>query len=145
MGAYKCLIDGVINITKLDTQYDDVMDFKFFCFNGKVKFFKVDFGRFIEHHANYYSPNGEIQNFGESDYPPIENFSIILPQNLFDMVSLAEQLSKGHPFLRVDFYNVNGNIFFGELTFYPASGMGKFTPIGTDSVLGELIEFDSIS
>lgn len=145
MGAYKCLIDGVINITKLDTQYDDLMDFKFFCFNGKVKFFKVDFGRFIEHHANYYSPNGEIQNFGESDYPPIENFSIILPQNLFDMVSLAEQLSKGHPFLRVDFYNVNGNIFFGELTFYPASGMGKFTPIGTDSVLGELIEFDSIS
>lgn len=38
--------------------FAELKDYKFFCFNGKVKFFKIDFGRFVEHHANYYSPEG---------------------------------------------------------------------------------------
>ena len=43
------------------------------------------------------------------------------------------------PFLRVDFYNVNGKIFFGELTFYPASGMGKWTTEEADSIIGDYL------
>lgn len=65
--------------------------------------------------------------FGEQSFEPDPNYIIELPDNLKEMIALAERLSKNEPFLRVDFYNVNGKIFFGELTFYPASGMGKWT------------------
>lgn len=56
------------------------------------------------------------------------------------MISLAERLSKNEPFLRVDFYNVNGKIYFGELTFYPASGLGKWTTEGADLMIGKNID-----
>ena len=117
----------------------DLPDYKFFCFNGKVKFFKVDFGRFVEHHANYYSSEGKLLNFGEKGLDPDPNYPIELPINLGEMISLAEKLSENEPFLRVDFYNVNGKIFFGELTFYPASGMGQFNPTEYDDWIGNLL------
>jgi len=56
------------------------------------------------------------------------------------MVSLAERLSRGIPFLRVDMYNVNGKIFFGELTFYPASGFGVLVPEEANKEIGNLID-----
>ena len=116
----------------------DLLDYKFFCFNGKVRFFKIDFGRFVEHHANYYSPNGELLKFGEQGLDPDPTYPIELPNNLKEMISLAERLSENEPFLRVDFYNVNGNIYFCELTFYPASGMGKWTTDDADMTVGKL-------
>ena len=116
---------------------NDLPDYKFFCFNGKVRFFKVDFGRFVEHHANYYSPEGELLEFGEQRLEPDPSYPIELPNNLRDMIALAERMSKNEPFLRVDFYNVNGKIFFGELTFYPASGLGKWTIEEADIKIGE--------
>ena len=118
----------------------NLVDYKFFCFNGIVKFFKVDFDRFIDHHANYYSLDGKLLYFGEADYPPIPDRKISIPENLGDMIYLAERLSKGHVFLRVDFYSINSIIYFGELTFYPASGLSRFTPISTDIQLGELLD-----
>lgn len=118
----------------------DLLDYKFFCFNGKVKFFKVDFGRFVEHHANYYSPEGELLEFGEQGLEPDPNYPIELPSNLNKMISLAEKLSGNEPFLRVDFYNVNGKIYFGELTFYPASGMLPWTTEKADETIGGYLE-----
>ena len=115
----------------------ELNDYKFFCFNGKVKFFKVDFGRFVEHHANYYSPEGELLEFGEQGLEPDPNYPIELPANLREMISLAEKLSENEPFLRVDFYNVKGKIYFGELTFYPASGMSKWTTEEADVTIGK--------
>lgn len=123
-------------IKELKPEFEDLMDYKFFCFNGKVKFFKVDFGRFVEHHANYYSPEGKLLNFGEAALPPDPNISIILPANINEMITLAERLSVSHPFLRVDFYNINGQIYFGELTFYPASGMIPWTSPNVDIEIG---------
>lgn len=117
----------------------DLLDYKFFCFNGKVKFFKVDFGRFVEHHANYYDTDGKLLPFGEKKFEPAPAHIIELPNNLREMILLAERLSKNEPFLRVDFYNVNGTIFFGELTFYPASGMGKWTTEEADSIIGDYL------
>ncbi len=117
----------------------ELLDYKFFCFNGKVKFFKVDFGRFVEHHANYYSPEGELLEFGEQGLEPDPNYPIELPYNLSEMISLAEKLSANEPFLRVDFYNFKGKIYFGELTFYPASGMLPWTSEDADVTIGEYI------
>lgn len=127
-----------------DNLPEDLRDYKFFCFNGKVKCFKIDFGRFTEHHANYYSPEGELLPFGELRFPPIPEHVEIIPSNLQEMISKAELLSTNHPFVRVDFYNVNDNIYFGEMTFFPATGMGKFTDESWDERLGSWINLSNI-
>lgn len=122
----------------------DLHDYKFFCFNGKVKFFKIDFDRTTNHHANYYDLNGELQPFGENSCPPIPQKHLNMPSQLVTMVELAEKLSKGMPFLRVDFYEVNNNIYFGELTFYPASGMGKWIDETWDFKFGSWLTLPEI-
>ena len=58
------------------------------------------------------------------------------------MIKLAEELSYGEPFIRVDFYNVNGQIYFGELTFYPASGMLPWTPASADYEIGQMLDLN---
>jgi len=124
---------------------EELNDYKFFCFNGKVEYFKIDFGRFVEHHANYYDKNCNIAYFGEADLLPVYTHKIIIPNNIKEMIDIAEKLSKDKPFIRVDLYNVNGKIYFGELTLYPASGLGKFSPEEWDLYLGELIKLPELS
>lgn len=121
----------------------DLRDYKFFCFNGRVKCFKIDFGRFVEHHANYYSPEGNLLPFGEKGFEPDYNHVEIMPVNLNNMITIAEKLSDGFKFLRVDLYNVKGKIYFGELTFYPAAGMGAFIPEEWDEKLGRMLNIDN--
>ena len=118
----------------------ELRDYKFFCFGGVCKCMKVDFDRFVEHRANYYNPQGNLLDLGETICPPDKQKNIVLPTNMDKMIVLAEKLSQGIPFLRVDFYDVNGQIYFGELTFYPASGFGAFTDDEWDVELGKWIE-----
>lgn len=122
-----------------DEETGDLRDYKFFCFNGEVKCFKVDFDRFSCHRANYYDVSGNLLHFGEIVCPPDYERDIKIPASLSRMISLAEKLSCGQPFLRVDFYDVNGKIYFGEMTFFPASGFGEFAPNSWDNVLGSWI------
>ena len=117
----------------------DLRDYKFFCFNGKVKFLKVDFDRFIDHHANYYDTSWQILPFGEVMYKPQFDKIIAKPKNFDIMIGLAEKLSKDIPFARVDFYNVEGKIYFGEITFFPAGGVGEFTEPYADELLGSYL------
>lgn len=114
----------------------DVKDYKFFCYNGKVKYFKIDFDRFICHRANYYDRDGNLMMFGETDFPPDYERSISLPQNLIKMIELSETLSKNFPFIRVDFYEVENKIYFGELTLYPVAGFGEYLNNG-DEIMGK--------
>ena len=67
------------------------------------------------------------------------------PVTYEQMKEIARKLSRGYPFVRVDLYSVNEGIFFGELTFYPASGYGRFTPDKYDEVLGNLFEISSFT
>ena len=114
-------------------------DYKFFCFNGEVKCFKIDFARFSNHRANYYTPQGEFLSFGEKSYPYDERAELFMPANLSKMEVLAAKLSEGFPFVRFYFYNCYGRILFGELTFYPASGFGEFTSEEWDEKLGDML------
>lgn len=118
----------------------ELYDYKFFCFNGEVRCFKVDFDRFVNHKANYYDKEKNILEFGEAICPPDYTKQISFPKNIDKMIELAECLSKNIPFLRVDLYNVGGKIYFGELTFYPASGFGKFVPEKWDENIGKWLE-----
>lgn len=124
----------------VDSKINELRDFKFFCFDGRVRCYKVDFDRFADHHANYYDKEGNLLPFGELEYPPKYDNQLEMPDTIIEMERLAEKLSQEIPFLRVDFYDVNGKIYFGELTFYPASGLGKFTTDDWDETLGGWIK-----
>jgi len=138
MGGGKLLtINAVDDVVEV---HQEINDYKFFCFNGEPRFLKVDFGRFIEHHANYYDLEWNLLPFGEEGLNPDPSHEFLPPPNFKMMIELARRLSAEHPFLRVDFYNVAGKILFGELTFFPASGFGPFTPAEWNSKIGQLIK-----
>lgn len=137
---YKNVKHRIIVEKYMKEENEELKDYKFFCFNGKVKFFKIDFDRFINHRANYYDINGKILPFGEEICPPDFTRDIYLPKNLKKMINLAERLSKNIKFLRVDFYEINNKIYFGELTFYPAAGFGRFIPDEYDKILGDMLK-----
>ena len=122
-----------------DDAVHELRDYKFFCFGGQVKCFKIDYDRFVDHHANYFDKEGKLLEFGEAICPPVYDRKIDLPKSLSKMVEFAEKLTKEMPFLRVDFYDVNGKVYFGELTFFPASGLGRFIPEEWDLKMGEWI------
>ena len=117
----------------------ELKDYKFFCFGGKVKCFKVDYDRFIDHHANYYTPQGEMLPFGEVVLKTDFSHHEVMPANLDEMIKIAERLSDGLKFVRVDLYNISDRIYFGEITFYPAAGFGAFSPEEWDNRLGDLM------
>lgn len=120
---------------------NNVYDYKFFCFNGRVKFMKVDFDRQTNHGANYYDRDFNLLEIEEAvDCPRNPEKGIERPKNFELMIELAEKIANGHKFLRVDFYEVNGNVYFGETTFYPASGMGKLGPDNADLEIGKLLK-----
>lgn len=134
---YKNVPRRIIAEEYISESNGELLDYKFFCFNGKVKCMKVDFDRFTNHSANYYNTKGVLLPFEEVAYPSNPNRIIEFPTNFNQMVFFAEKLSEEIPFLRVDFYNLNGSIYFGELTFFPAGGIGKFEPNEWDLKLGE--------
>lgn len=127
-----------------DGSGEDLKDYKFFCFNGEPKFLKVDVNRFHGHRANYYNLEWELQEFGEVDFPHDINAHVEKPTNFDEMLTLARKLSAGLPFLRCDFYSVKGKTYFGEVTFFPASGCGLWYPGTKDRELGDLIDLSLI-
>lgn len=122
---------------------NDLHDYKLFCFNGVVKCFKIDFDRQTDHHANYYDRQCNLLPFGEKRFLPQPEKKLEIPINLERMIQLAETLAKDIDFVRVDFYNLKGKIYFGEITFFPASGVGKFEPEEWDIILGSWLKLPS--
>ena len=133
---YKNVPRKIIAEKYMSDNHGELRDYKFFCFNGKVRCFKVDFDRFQNHRANYFDIHKKLLPVGEQICPPDFSREIEIPDNIDNMIALAEKISAGHSFLRVDFYSISGKIYFGELTFFPASGFGKFIPEEYDMILG---------
>lgn len=119
-----------------DEETQEARDYKFFCFGGEVKCFKVDFDRFTEHHTNWYNRSGGLLPYRAKSIAECAA-EIELPKELPVMIQLAETLSRSISFVRVDFYCVNKQIYFGELTFYPASGFLRFNDDAWDKQMGD--------
>ena len=124
---------------------DGINDYKFFCFNGKVKLLFIATDRVNENEETKFDFYDE--NF---NHLPIKNGhpnALIPPSkqlNFEKMKELAEILSKDIPHLRVDFYEINGKIYFGELTFSHWAGMVPFEPEEYDLILGNWIDISNI-
>lgn len=109
-------------------------DYKFLCFNGKFKYLWVDLNRYTNHTRGWWNEKLQYLNI-DSIYPGHKGH-IALPENIDEMIRIAETLASDFPFVRVDLYNVDGKIYFGELTFYPQSGYIPFKPDSFDFELG---------
>jgi hypothetical protein len=119
---------------------DVPLDYKFFCFWGKVHCIQVDIERFRGHHRNMYSRDWSSANF-VLEYPQGDPLS--KPANLTEMIEVAEQAAADFDFCRVDLYSPDGNrIVFGELTLAPGSGLDRFYPREMDYRLGALWKMD---
>lgn len=120
-----------------DTGKNGLTDYKFYCFNGKAKYLYVSTG--LEDHKTaqigFLTMDWKFAPFGRSDYKAFDKLPL-RPVNLFEMVRIAEKLSRDFLFLRVDLYEINGKIYFSELTFTPCSGMMPFSPYEWDERLG---------
>lgn len=112
-----------------------ISDYKFLCFNGKPVYVVYDKDRFSDHKRNFYDVNWNYVKV-DSDCPCFED-SVKKPENYEKMVEIASVLSRDFPAVRVDLYNIEGKIYFGELTFYPWSGYVQYTPDNFDFELGK--------
>ena len=128
-----------------DSAKQDLTDYKVFCFNGEPRYIQVIQDRNTKETIDFFDTEWNHQEFyglNPVSGPEIKpsTCKIARPYNLSKMLEIAEILSKGTDFLRVDLYNVNGHIYFGELTFFPASGFGTFTPAEWNVRLGNMMK-----
>jgi len=114
------------------------MDFKIYCFNGKPTFVLVVVDRFTNHTEAFFDTNWVLQPF-YVDYPPT-NKVLQKPDQFEVMLEIAENLSTGLPFCRVDLYNYEGKTIVGELTLHSNSGFEIFNPSETDQLFGKLLK-----
>lgn len=121
----------------LESDDNDLTDYKFYCFNGKPYYCQVITGRRTKECIDFFDKQWVHQNFVGLN-PGVGNAEICpeKPSNYEEMWGLAGQLAGTFPFVRVDLYSVKGKTYFGELTFYPASGYGEFKPDEVDFELG---------
>ena len=115
-----------------------IEDYKFLCFSGVPKYVIIDKDRYIGHKRNFYTIDRQKIDVDSDCKQFSEDYKF--PVNYDEMVEIAKRLSEDFPFVRVDLYNINGKIIFGELTFYPWSGYVQFTPDDFDFKLGQEIE-----
>ncbi len=136
--AYKGLKPRIIAEEYLENPTDPeagVSDYKHYCYGGKLSHLTIDSERYTAHKRAYLDKNWNKMEL-DSECTPFEG-EVPKPKNLEKMFEIAEKLAEGFPFVRVDLYNVEGKIYFGELTFYPGSGYVIYTPDEWDYKFGE--------
>ncbi len=127
----------------VEDEYKELRDYKFFCFNGKPEIMYLSEG--LEDHKtagmSFYDMNMKLTDCRRADYRPLD-YMPKKPVNFEKMKKFSTVLSKGIPHLRVDWYEINGKLYFGELTFYTQTGMIPFEDESWDKKLGNLIKLD---
>lgn len=134
--AYKNIKPQIIIEAFLEENGKTPVDYKFFCFSGRMDFFKIDFDRFENHMEIFFDRELNKLNLIEVGLKAYQG-KIELPVNFKEMVRLADTLSEGFDFMRVDLYSINKKIYFSELTPYPGGVSAKFDPDSFDSAFGD--------
>ena len=138
---YKKIKPRILAETYLeDESKSELKDYKFFCFNGDVKYCEVIANRRTGMTIDFYDKEWNQVELREPDFCPNASALHNMPSNYNEMIEIAHKLSKGFPFIRIDLYNVNKSIYFGEMTFTPASGLRKFEPREWSLIFGNWIK-----
>ena len=136
--AEKYMTDNVNTSTN-----ETLKDYKFYCFDGKVRFLMINSDRNFKTStkADYFDCDFNWLDFTwgyeHANVRPVK------PDCFDEMIAISEKLSKGLPHVRVDLYECNGQIYFGELTFYDGSGFDKIEPIEWDYKIGKMLKLPS--
>lgn len=130
----------------LECEDGDLPDYKFFCFDGLCEFsyVKVDYARSHDAGRLAFFDKKLNQLSVKMDYCNLLDDKIELPSQYNEMIELANKISKGFPHVRVDFYLVNGKVYFGEMTFYNASGYMSFEPDEFDFEMGKMFKTERV-
>lgn len=139
-GGYAVIGDGyVLRIRKRGQS--QLRDYKVFCFSGEPKLLYLSEG--LENHEtahiSFVTLDWQFAKYTRSDYAPFKSLPP-RPKNLDKMIELARVLSKNIRFLRVDFYEISGRVYFGELTFHPNAGFNPFEKEEYDQELGNFLK-----
>ena len=122
---------------------DDLADYKFYCYNGYADAVMICVDRQIGDPKFYFfDKEWNLKRYNKRGKEAPADFTLPKPDGVDKMFDLASVLSKDIPYARVDFYNVNGKIYFGEITFFPASGFDKNRLPESDALFGDMIRLD---
>lgn len=121
----------------------EITEYKVLCFEGKAKLVELILNRFKGNATqDFYTPDWVKTEIYENDIPPSDN-EFVRPENLSRIIELSEILAEGIHHLRVDWYEVNGKIYVGELTFFDGGGFSLFYPQKYNEIIGSWIQLES--
>lgn len=124
----------------VDESGTELKDYKFFCFNGEPKYMLLVSGRQAgKKRFDYFDLNWNHLPVHDVGCPGAERLPA-KPDNFEEMIFIAKKLSKGMTHVRVDLYNINSKIFFGELTFFDGSGLSVYDPREWDFKFGQFLK-----
>ena len=127
----------------VDESGKELKDYKWICFNGIPKSLFIITGRYSgDMRLDWFDDKFKKLPF-ERGYPN-SNITYGKPKAFEEMKELAQRLSQGIPFVRVDFYNVNGHLYVGEFTFFPGGGVEVFKPKEWDSIFGSWLDLSTV-
>lgn len=141
--VYKDMKPRILCEKFLEIEKGELFDYKFFCLNGRVEFIQVTDNDPKTSRINLYDVEWNLmkEKYAFVGSPK----QIPRPSNLLKMIEIAKTLSNPFPFARIDLYDVNGNVVFGEITFFPSSGFKGFEPKEYDLVLGNKLIMPNIT
>ena len=126
----------------VDESGTELKDYKFFCFDGQPKMLFIATDRPFDTRFDFYDIDFNHLPFEQGH--PLATKKIVKPKGFDEMVRLAAFLSQGMPHVRVDFYDINGKIYFGEFTFFHFSGNVPFKPEEWDYKIGQWLNLPRI-
>ena len=137
---YKAVKPRVLAEKYMEDETGELQDFKVHCFNGVPRAILVCRDRFSSSGMteDFFTDSWEHMDV-HRPHTPFSREPIPKPEQLDEMLRLSRALSEGIPFVRTDFYIVGGKLYFGEITFFPASGMKRFEPESYDRLFGSWI------
>lgn len=119
---------------------DDLIDYKFYCFNGDADVVMMCTERETGYPKFYFfDKDWKLRRLNKRGKEAPEGFSLPKPEGMDEMFTIASKLSKGLPYARIDLYNIEGKIYFGEITFFPSGGFDVNRLPESDLYFGEKI------
>lgn len=114
----------------VDESGTELKDYKIFCFNGEPRYCQVISDRNTDEKIDFYDMHWKrlVGLVGLNDKVHNSEYAIPCPESFENMKQMASLLAKSIPFSRIDFYEINHQAYFGEITFFPATGFGNFNP-----------------
>lgn len=120
-------------------QKTSLFDYKFWCFNGEPKFYTINDGHGHSDWMNFYDMDQKELPCKRTDFLGVPKFEVEQPKNFKLMADYAKKLSEDFKFVRVDFYEVGGKVYLGELTFTPGSGFFKYKDSRYNKIFGDML------